>query len=275
MQRDLIFDFGMHDGSDTAYYLRKGFRVVAVEANPELVTAGESRFRAEIAEGRLTIVNKAIAEQPGTVTLYLSDNTLWSSLDSERTEQFKQRMKVNAVAVEVEAITSDVVLAAHGVPYYLKIDIEGMDMTALRGLRTSGERPPFISMESARRDLQGVRDEIALLQELGYDRFKVVPQHHVQYQKEPSPPREGKPAGTPLAESSGLFARDLPGPWLSAAEAVDAYRRPLLNHYLTGSDHLIRNRWLRAGLKRAGFRPGWYDTHAMLAGVPAVENASR
>ena len=69
MQRDLIFDFGMHDGSDTAYYLRKGFRVVAVEANPELVAAGQSRFRAEIAEGRLTIVNKAIAEQPGTITL--------------------------------------------------------------------------------------------------------------------------------------------------------------------------------------------------------------
>ena len=30
---DLIYDVGMHRGEDTAFYLRKGFRVVAVEAD--------------------------------------------------------------------------------------------------------------------------------------------------------------------------------------------------------------------------------------------------
>jgi hypothetical protein len=36
MDGNLIYDFGMHDGADTDYYLRKGFRVVAVEADPLL-----------------------------------------------------------------------------------------------------------------------------------------------------------------------------------------------------------------------------------------------
>ena len=39
MTADLIYDVGMHNGADTAFYLAKGFRVVAVEANPELVQA--------------------------------------------------------------------------------------------------------------------------------------------------------------------------------------------------------------------------------------------
>jgi hypothetical protein len=31
---DLIYDVGLLDGADTAYYLFRGFRVVAVDANP-------------------------------------------------------------------------------------------------------------------------------------------------------------------------------------------------------------------------------------------------
>ena len=30
----LVYDVGMNNGDDTAYYLRMGYRVVAFEANP-------------------------------------------------------------------------------------------------------------------------------------------------------------------------------------------------------------------------------------------------
>jgi hypothetical protein len=36
MHTDLIFDFGANDGRDTEFYLLKGYRVVGVEANPQL-----------------------------------------------------------------------------------------------------------------------------------------------------------------------------------------------------------------------------------------------
>ena len=32
----VIFDLGMHNGDDTAFYLSRGFNVVALEANPAL-----------------------------------------------------------------------------------------------------------------------------------------------------------------------------------------------------------------------------------------------
>ncbi len=266
MKRDLIFDFGMHDGGDSDFYLRKGFRVVAVEADPDLAAAGQLRFASAIAEGRMTVVNKAIAAAPGRVTLHRSNNRLWSTLDDARAEHVARKGSANT-PVEVEATTSAAIIEEFGAPYYLKIDIEGMDTTALASLRDVAEKPCFVSMESERRDLPGVRGELALLTSLGYDRFQVVAQHRVKDQREPSPPREGSAAGPPLHETSGLFGEDLPGPWLTETEAVDAYRRPLINHYLTGSDPLFKNRWLRAGLKRLGFRAGWYDTHARLAGT--------
>ena len=39
MQNDVIFDVGMNNGDDTAYYLHLGCRVVAVEADPVLAAA--------------------------------------------------------------------------------------------------------------------------------------------------------------------------------------------------------------------------------------------
>jgi len=61
----LIFDIGVGNGDDTAFYLAKGFRVVAVEANPVLVAAAKRRFDEDIQAGRLAIVEKAIATKPG------------------------------------------------------------------------------------------------------------------------------------------------------------------------------------------------------------------
>ena len=45
----LIFDIGFNNGDDTAHYLTRGFEVLAVEANPELVEAGRKRFADAIA----------------------------------------------------------------------------------------------------------------------------------------------------------------------------------------------------------------------------------
>jgi len=45
----LIYDVGMNNGDDSAYYLSLGFRVVAIEANPELVEQAKLRFAREIA----------------------------------------------------------------------------------------------------------------------------------------------------------------------------------------------------------------------------------
>jgi hypothetical protein len=65
--KDVIYDVGMNNGDDTAYYLSLGFRTVAIEANPELVKQAKARFAREVASGRLIILNIGIADREGAL----------------------------------------------------------------------------------------------------------------------------------------------------------------------------------------------------------------
>src|SRR5215813_3894187 len=84
MDKDLIFDVGVNNGDDTAYYLGSGFRVVGIEANPEMIAVCEKRFREQLKDGRLTLLNIAIADEDGSCEFYISEGNrgVWSSLDA-------------------------------------------------------------------------------------------------------------------------------------------------------------------------------------------------
>src|SRR5262249_55507349 len=77
--RQLVFDVGMYDGSDTQYYLESGYRVVAIEANPTLAESARRRFADEIKGGSLTVVNAAIADGDADVELTVCGEDLGSS----------------------------------------------------------------------------------------------------------------------------------------------------------------------------------------------------
>jgi hypothetical protein len=62
MSQSVIYDFGMNNGDDVEYYLLKSARVVGVEANRSLCELVEQRFRKEIDNGRLVILNVALAD---------------------------------------------------------------------------------------------------------------------------------------------------------------------------------------------------------------------
>ena len=53
MNSNLIFDIGCNNGDDTDFYLRKGFKVVALDADKSLCDEVSKRFVAEIKSGQL------------------------------------------------------------------------------------------------------------------------------------------------------------------------------------------------------------------------------
>jgi FkbM family methyltransferase len=67
---DLVIDVGMCDGTDTEYYLKKGFKVVAIEADPILCETAGKYFANEIRNGSLVILNVAIAENEGRIRFW-------------------------------------------------------------------------------------------------------------------------------------------------------------------------------------------------------------
>ena len=73
VHQDLIYDVGMNNGDDTAYYLRRGFRVVAIEANTRLAKCAAERFRTRISSGQLRILNIGIAAEEGELPFWICE----------------------------------------------------------------------------------------------------------------------------------------------------------------------------------------------------------
>ena len=86
---DLIYDVGMHEGEDTHYYLKRGFRVIAFEADPKLVKYCRSKFSEAIEKKHLTIVEGAIVDRDledgqRTVKFYKNNSvTSWGTVSDD------------------------------------------------------------------------------------------------------------------------------------------------------------------------------------------------
>lgn len=278
---DLIYDVGMHKGEDSYLYLRKGFRVVAFEANPSLVELCSARLKEFIDQGRLTIVQGAIVAPPATgaaqskVQFYKNENSVWGTVCADWAER-NARLGTSTSLIEVDAINFADVIKQHGMPYYMKIDIEGCDTVCLNALSAFRERPDYVSFESDKTSFANITREIDLLSDLGYAWFQPVEQSALPIsQVLPYPPREGGYASLRIEKgSSGLFGRELPNRWRSKRETLRVYRFIRLGYYLLG-DAGIMNGWSFRGAARArsvarrfisfftgASVPGWYDTHA-------------
>jgi FkbM family methyltransferase len=265
----------MHDGDDSDFYLRKGFRVVAVEADPEICRATAERFPRFLETGQLTIVNRAIAPTRGPVTFYRSETSGWGSVVSKWAHD-NAALGVASVPIIVDGITLADLVGKYGGAFYMKLDIEGMDRRALESLAATSVRPKYVSIETSfARDptFDTVKEEFQLLKRLGYDRFKIIDQVHVRDQSPPHPPLAGTyvPIGFTTG-ASGLFGEESPGPWLTKDEALAEFGR------------LVRWKWLEVRLYRniryyllyckIMFRLtgrhsnlGWYDIHAKHSSV--------
>jgi FkbM family methyltransferase len=273
---DLVYDVGMHNGDDTAYYLWKGLRVVAIEANPALIAPAERRFAAEIAAGRLRLVHAGIAATRGEADLHVSaDHDLLGSFDRGSAARFGGEV----ATVRVRCVPFADVLAEHGVPHYLKIDIEGSDRLCLDALAPP-DLPAYVSIEMSHES--GDRD-IRRLQALGYRDFKCVRQydfrvigphdlgHQLALRRRRAraglasfgprvrrrlartlyPARDG--AWRFSRHSSGSFGSTLAGEWVDAAAMLGVWQ----------ALHDIDRELAQSGLGE------WFDIHAALAGRPS------
>jgi len=107
----LIYDVGMNNGDDCAYYLSKGYDVVAVEANPILVEHARERFCQEIAAQRLVIEQVGIGDRPGRALFWINDERdVFSSFDAARAG--RNGMKCHAI--DVQCVTFDTILHKYG-----------------------------------------------------------------------------------------------------------------------------------------------------------------
>ena len=170
---DLVFDIGAHVGDHIATFRRLGARVVAVEPQPALIATLKMIY------GRssdVMIASKAVGRQTGKLPMMINmKNPTVSSLSGAFVHAAHGaagwRDQVWDRSIEVPVTTLDALIAEHGTPVFIKIDVEGSEAEVLAGLTQPVDALSF-EFTTIQRDV--ARACVARCTALGFTRFNMA-----------------------------------------------------------------------------------------------------
>jgi FkbM family methyltransferase len=163
---DLAFDLGAHAGNRTRALAALGCRVIALEPQPDFARLLRVLF------GRapgVTVLQTAVGSLPGRADLAISDRTPTVTTLQQSWRAARARdpdfsgVRWNR-SVRTDVTTLDRLVAAFGVPAFVKIDVEGSEADVLAGLTSA---IPALSFEFLPRALEQVEACTARLSALG------------------------------------------------------------------------------------------------------------
>jgi FkbM family methyltransferase len=141
---DLVFDVGANIGQRAEIFAKLANKVIAVEPQPNCVRHLKSRF---MFNRNVVIEEIALAEKPGEATMWQSDSPGISSMSRRFIDTMGQTVFSDQKwdkEITVPTRTLDELIERYGLPDLMKLDVEGFELTVLRGLT----KPiPFISFE--------------------------------------------------------------------------------------------------------------------------------
>jgi FkbM family methyltransferase len=170
---DLVFDIGAHVGDRIAAFRRLGARVVAAEPQPAIVRVLRWLYRRD---PKVAIEPVAVGAHAGTIELRINvANPTVSTASSEfvsaarDAEGWKEQAWTRTVQVPVT--TLDALIARHGIPAFIKIDVEGFEAAVLDGLTQPVAALSF-EFTTIQRDVAAAC--IARCAALGFTRFNAA-----------------------------------------------------------------------------------------------------
>jgi FkbM family methyltransferase len=170
---NLVFDIGAHVGDRVAAFRRLEARVVAVEPQPALVKALRLFYGRD---PKVTIEAAALGRQSGFIELSVNlDNPTVSTVSTDFIAAAANAPGWEGQAwskrIRVPLTTIDALIARHGMPAFIKIDVEGFEAEVLAGL---GQPVQALSFEFTLIQRDIARACVERCSALGYARFNAI-----------------------------------------------------------------------------------------------------
>jgi len=170
---DLVFDVGSHVGDRIAAFRRLGARVIACEPNPALVRTLRLIYGRDSA---VTIEPVAVGGAQGTIELKINvDNPTVSTASRDFVTASQGAPGWEGQnwdkTITVPMTTLDALIARHGVPAFIKIDVEGFEAEALAGLT---QPVSALSFEFTTSQREVARACVARCEKLGFVRYNAA-----------------------------------------------------------------------------------------------------
>src|SRR5688572_11850872 len=131
----VVFEVGAFQGILTLFFSSRAKEVIAYEPNPPSYNRVMQNLRLN-GRNNVRVRNLAVGEREGTITL-MTDPLMPGGTSGDPTVAGQiQGSLASATAVEVRVVTLDEDIAAASLPApdLIKIDIEGMELPALKGM---------------------------------------------------------------------------------------------------------------------------------------------
>jgi FkbM family methyltransferase len=129
------FDIGANIGNRTKVFLKLGAHVVAVEPQD---TCMKILVRHYGKNDRVRLVHKALGAREGVQEMMIGSEHTLSSLSENWVESVKKTGRFSDASwnerQRVPVTTMDRLIKTHGVPDFVKIDVEGYEYEVIRGL---------------------------------------------------------------------------------------------------------------------------------------------
>lgn len=269
MRRVQIYDFGMNQGEDTEYYLQKGFRVIAIDANPTACQRVSKRLSQDIESGNLVILNKAIGDSYGKLPFFVCNEEHARSTASLELVKHWTNEGETFSKIEVDFYSANDIISEYGSAHYVKVDIEGLDLVCISQIFKSGELPEYLSFEV---DFKEIKKALMLCRSNGYTQFALINQAEVSSTEDVIVRDDGSVERYKFRTGqTGNFGAGLNVEWVNSSqirrqlESIKFQYRvaTLIRKALSWSSgsRKIRN----ALLQRLTKANGWYDVHARRA----------
>lgn len=142
---DLVFDVGANVGNRTKAFLKLGCKVVAFEPQASCADTLRALYGRN---SSFTLVDEALGSKPGRSVMKIGSESALSTLSDQWVEHVSVAGRFKAhvwtQTQDVVVTTLDQAVSHHGMPRFIKIDVEGFELEVLGGLSIPA---PYVSIE--------------------------------------------------------------------------------------------------------------------------------